>query len=735
MTSLPHRLRAAVRPAAARVALTVTPGAGPRRWRSFVVRTRLNRADELVQTDPGAALRLAEPTVDVTPNQRAAWRLVAGARERANDDQGALSAVRQAIDAGEHTVTTVLMRRRLALRLRLRDEADEALRVLTETPPRNGKELDRAVEALSAGDAAQAARYDEVVSSLPHIRADRRSRLDELLSEFRLADVYENDRESFRSELTAVLSNSSRPLRVVTQALARCRAWDELAEFITTTPPNSQLIGPRGSRSGFPSAEVAKAASAALSAGHATAASMLAARALVAKPHNDELRATFANAHEQRTIARRGWTFPERAATSYEPDQHAVLSVLSQSLPARSGGYATRSHGILTALAARGWRVNAVTRLGFPYDRWKKSDTRVVPDADDVDGITYHRLLEDGERAYPQYPLPSYIDRFERGVEELAARYRASMIHASSFYVAGMAGLTAARRLGVPFIYEMRGLEELMKVSRDPKFEGSDRHRFLDRLETGVALEADAVFVITEALGREMAARGVAEERIVVVPNGVHTQDFQPRDRDRALEAELGVQNKSVIGYVGGMVDYEGLDILLEAVAGLKQTRDDVHLLVVGDGANERAIHEKARQLRLGDMVTFTGRVPHDQVARYLSLVDVAPFPRLPLPVCELISPIKPFESMAMEKAVVVSDVAALTEFVEDEVTGRVFRKGDPADLRRVLEQLIEDPDRRRELGRAAREWVVRERDWSSVTAAVDETYRHILHEANVVRT
>ncbi|TDE15924.1 glycosyltransferase [Jiangella asiatica] len=721
---------------AAKLAPRVPPTLGPSLWTRFVVEARMETARDLVKTDPRSMLRLIEPIADRAADRGTAWRLVAAAHERCGDNHEALAAVRRSIEAGERTVTTVLMRRRLAQRVQRTDEAAAALTMLLEAPPRNGKELGRAADALAGAEPELIRAYDAMIAGQPRLRKANRDRLDELLHEIRLAEVYADGAAEYRAELARVLAHSTRPLRVVVQALVRCRAWHEAAQFIATTPPNSVLIGPRGARAGFPAAEVGRAAALALAAGNANAASVLAARALVAKPDNAGFRATFDNARDQLSVARRGWVFPAdgAASTPYEPAPRAVLSVLSQSLPIRSGGYATRSHGIITALASRGWQLRAVTRLGFPYDRWKASDTSTVPDVDHVDAIPYHRLLEDGVRQYPQYPLASYVDRFERGVRRLATEHRASLIHASSFYVAGMAGLTAARRLGLPFVYEMRGLEELMKVSRDPAFEGSDRHRFLDRLETGVAAAADRVFVITEALGREMARRGVSDDRIVVVPNGVHVDRFQPMERDRALEAELGLVGKTVIGYVGGLVDYEGLDILLEAVAGLKETRDDIHVVIVGDGPSQRMVHEQAARLRLGDMVTFTGRVPHDQVTRYLSLVDIAPFPRLPLPVCELISPIKPFESMAMAKAIVVSDVAALTEFVDDGVTGRVFRKGDPDDLRGVLEQLLDAPQQRRKLGRAAREWVVRERDWASVTTVVDQAYGDILGASGAAR-
>ena len=153
----------------------------------------------------------------------------------------------------------------------------------------------------------------------------------------------------------------------------------------------------------------------------------------------------------------------------------------------------------------------------------------------------------------------------------------------------------------------------------------------------------------------------------------------------------------------------------------------DFHVVVVGDGHYESRLHALAERLGVGDVVTFTGRVPHEAVPAYLSLFDVAPFPRLPLPVCEMISPIKPFESMASGKAVVVSSVAALAEIVQDGTTGLVFEKGSAPDLARVLGALLDSPELRVKLGESARTWVVNERDWSSVVDIVDATYREIL--------
>ncbi|RYP87811.1 glycosyltransferase [Nocardioides guangzhouensis] len=474
-------------------------------------------------------------------------------------------------------------------------------------------------------------------------------------------------------------------------------------------------------------------------AGRTAAAETLAAHALALTPDDRLAQEAWANASDQLAVARDGWrTVSTASEVRHEQREGAVLSLLAQSLPHTSGGYATRSHGVLTGLAARGWDVAAVTRPGFPYDRWQRDDARQVADVDEVDGIRYHHLL-DVRRRYPQYPLTTYVDGYARAAEVRARRHGAALVHASSFHVNGLAGQAAAARLGVPFVYEMRGLEELMKVSRDPSFATSERHAFLEHLETTICHAADRVLVITEALRDLVVDRGVDADKVLVLPNGVHADQFRPRARDEDLAARLGVTGKTVIGYAGGLVDYEGLELLLQATAALRTGRPgpaDFHVVVVGDGHVEAQLHGLAAALGLHDVVTFVGRVPHEEVPAYLSLFDVAPFPRLPLPVCEAISPIKPFESMAMGKAVVVSSVAALTEIVTDGSTGLVFEKGSSADLARVLGVLLDAPDLRARLGETARDWVRRERDWSSVVAVVDDVYRELTGQGAIrVRT
>jgi glycosyltransferase involved in cell wall biosynthesis len=702
-------------------------------------------ADELLLQagDFEGAEEAVRPLLDSPRVNSRAWGIVATAREEQGDPHGALDAARRATGTEQVRVAELLIHRRAAALAGEDAEADVVLRRLSETPPQTVKDFEVTVAAIADASPDLLAEYERSLRRWG-VPFDA-ERFREVEAELQLAALYESDRLAALRDFQRIEAERVRFGRVIVRALARCSAWEDLASFAKERfldrgdgrPPAGDLNDPDVDPEvvawhHLPVGQVRNAAYKAFGAGHLSAAVTLSTLVLAARPDDPIAQQILLNGSDQLAVVAAGWTPSATEPTPYSSRPTAVLSVLSQSAPIQSGGYATRTHGLLVGLARKGWDIRAVTRLGFPYDRWKASDPRVVPEMDDVDGIPYHRLLEEGVREYPQYPLSSYVQRFSDRLVKHATAHQAALIHSASFFVTGLPSADAARRLGLPFIYEMRGLEDLMRVSRHPSFVGTERYHFLTMLEREVCLQAERVLVITDALRREMSARGVPDERMVVVPNGVHSDRFVPQERDRHLEGQLGVAGKTVIGYAGGLVHYEGLEVLLDAVAVLKQRRGDFHVIVVGDGQHERSVRALAAKLRLDDVMTFTGRVPHKQVKRYLSLFDIAPFPRQPLPVCELISPIKPFESMAMAKAVVVSSVAALTEIVQDGKTGLVFTKGEAADLVRTLERLLDSRDLRDSLGRAAREWVIAERDWTKIVPVVDEAYREVLASAGV---
>jgi glycosyltransferase involved in cell wall biosynthesis len=172
---------------------------------------------------------------------------------------------------------------------------------------------------------------------------------------------------------------------------------------------------------------------------------------------------------------------------------------------------------------------------------------------------------------------------------------------------------------------------------------------------------------------------------------------------------------------------YEGLDVLLRAAALLRQRLGDgFRLLLVGDGEAEADLRRLAKRLALSELVRFTGRVDHTAVPDYYALCDMVAFPRKRVRVCEVVSPIKPFEAMAAQVAVVVSDVGALTEIVHHAETGLVHRADDEVSLADQLERLLREPPLRSALAQRGRDWVVAHRTWSKVGEKVDRVYQSL---------
>lgn len=441
----------------------------------------------------------------------------------------------------------------------------------------------------------------------------------------------------------------------------------------------------------------------------------LARRVLERHPSDPAARRTVRMGESGLRTLEDGWRAPERASRSDEPVERRVHYLLHSSLPHTTLGYATRTHGLLRALRTDGWDVRGITQPGYPED---------VPDAapsDDVDGVPYRRLPHAGP--LPHWPVERMVTAYSRALEPVVRDERPEILHAASNFRNGLAAVDVGRRLGIPTIYEVRGLWHLTRLVREPDFDRTDSFALLERLETQAASLADHCLVITRALADHLVDRGVDGDRVTVVPNGVDTDRFRPRERDVELAARLGIGDRVVIGYVGGLVEYEGLHLLVEAAHLLRQERDDFRVLVVGDGRSLPALRAAAVDRGIADTVVFTGRVPHHEVERYYSLVDVAPFPRTADRVTELVSPLKPFEAMAMGKAVVASDVPALAEIIDDGVTGRLFEAGSAPALAAVLRALLDSPAHRSALADEGLAWVRRERDWRALAPVVEAVY------------
>ncbi|KAI9033209.1 hypothetical protein DFJ74DRAFT_162588 [Hyaloraphidium curvatum] len=425
-----------------------------------------------------------------------------------------------------------------------------------------------------------------------------------------------------------------------------------------------------------------------------------------------------------------GWVeLPNRGPRPRYPRSRGVLYCLIASMPWQTDGYSTRSQHVAAGLRAHGWNLTAVTLPGFPFNFAGPIvdipfDRTAATFSHEVEGVPYR--ASDGPlpgSLFADSLLASHADHFYRE----AKRVRASLIVATSPQEVALPALAAARRLGVPFVYEVRYFAEITRGSLEPRWMDSDERRMATVLETQVSRGADLVGTLTSEMASELSKRGVARERLVLVPNAADASRFQPRPQDPAIHARLDLStDAAVVGFAGTVTGYEGLELLVEAVAQLAKDGVPLFLLVVGDGILLPAVRARAEALGIADRCRFPGRVPHDLVPDYLAVMDVVAVVRPSMPVTELVSAVKPLEAMAMGRALLLSDVAPHRTMAEG---GRaaLFRKGDATSLVEELKRLVEDPDERERMGRKAREWVERERNWAAVTGRYSDALKALL--------
>jgi glycosyltransferase involved in cell wall biosynthesis len=269
-----------------------------------------------------------------------------------------------------------------------------------------------------------------------------------------------------------------------------------------------------------------------------------------------------------------------------------------------------------------------------------------------------------------------------------------------------VAALALRSATGVPVIYDVRGFPEMSWAAQTG---GSDTELYRRRrdAETACASSADAVVTLSETMREELAGRGVDPDRIFVVPQIVDPHRFAPRPRHPELVRAYGLEGKLVIGSVTSLTDYEGIDVLIRAVAQTRAKWPEIAALIVGDGRYRPALEELTEGLGIGDAVVFTGRLDQDEVPDHYALLDLFAIPRRDLEVCRAVTPLKPFEALSMGIPVIASDLPALAEIVSTSGGGRAVPPDSAEALAGTILELAADISAREELGRRGREHVL----------------------------
>lgn len=346
-------------------------------------------------------------------------------------------------------------------------------------------------------------------------------------------------------------------------------------------------------------------------------------------------------------------------------------------------------------------------------------------------------------------PFPMWIEerilmkKMEKSIIETVLKNDVEIIHAHTPYRVGIPAMRAAKKLKIPFVYEMRGMWEDTAVANGRWKTTSLAYRRYRSMETKVLKTANHVICISKTLKNEAISRGVKSENIHVVQNAVNPDKIRNEpsnlyapstdDKEHLSDtiSKLNITSKTcVIGYIGSLRELEGVDDTATAVAKLNNEGHDVRLLVLSGLSNQDSLRNHCEKLNLGDLAVITGPVPHERVPEYYKLIDVFVVSRPDTRVTRLVTPLKPFEAMVMERAVICSDLPALAEIIDDGNTGRLYPAGDLDKLAITIRDLAEDKSERQRLGNSAKKWVESERTWSAVTRPIPELYRKLINHS-----
>ena len=404
-----------------------------------------------------------------------------------------------------------------------------------------------------------------------------------------------------------------------------------------------------------------------------------------------------------------------------------ILHVFDHSIPLHSG-YTFRSRAILREQHKLGWTTAHLTSP--KHNQARPAQAGEAPAYEEIDGLGFYRCAPVPRRlgGLPVLNQLFVMKDLEQRLEEVIAREKPDLIQAHSPALNAIPAIRAGRRAGIPVVYEIRAFWEDAAVSHGTSSEGGMRYRLTRALETRAVRQADAVTCICQGIRNDLIARGIPRDKITIIPNAVDIENFEPINaRDARLAAQLGLHDKPVVGFIGSFYAYEGLDLLLDAVPLVLDALPDLQVLLVGGGPVEQQVREQVQRLGIGDRVHFTGRVPHDQVSRYYSLVDISVYPRHPMRITELVTPLKPLEAMAQKSLFLASDVGGHKELIRDGENGVLFHAGDVHDLAEKLRGMFDRRARWGALREAGRHFVESERNWANSIANYRPLYERLV--------
>jgi glycosyltransferase involved in cell wall biosynthesis len=433
------------------------------------------------------------------------------------------------------------------------------------------------------------------------------------------------------------------------------------------------------------------------------------------RPSHPWALAAFELAREFRGAIDAGYPLPSRneisdGAAGPARNPQRILYISQHDPHGSSNGYARRTSEIAQGLAGLGYNVTvAVPKPG------RQAAARFVDGA-----VVYRHLSFAGKGG-----LAGYIEPLARKIEDIAREENAGVIHAASNYLNGLAGIVAARRLGVPSIYEVRGLWEETRLTMDSRFGRTLGYRLQSRMEAYCADNAGACIAGSSGIAAELKDRG-AKADFTIAESGAPARFEQDYEFAQALRGRFPPGSR-ILGFVGSITAYEGFATMASALAMLNATDSRYRMLIVGDGrfaTEARALFANSGQ---ADNVLFMGRRPLKEARAAYGAIDLALYIRDRMRVTDIVESLKPVEALAAGVPVVVTEIRPLADLAAKCPGIFAAKPSDAGDVAARVSAFFDlSPEERAALGKAGRRWVLDNRSWDRTARRIADVHTRL---------
>ncbi|HTL59984.1 MAG TPA: glycosyltransferase family 4 protein [Candidatus Limnocylindrales bacterium] len=279
------------------------------------------------------------------------------------------------------------------------------------------------------------------------------------------------------------------------------------------------------------------------------------------------------------------------------------------------------------------------------------------------------------------------------------------------------AGVSLAKTFGVPLLLELNAPLSIEQTA----YRSTGLGELALEAERWSLKGADALLVVSNALKKHALTVGVPEDKVHVLSNGVNNALFRPGKPDPNIREKMKLKGGPVLGFVGGLRPWHGVEILPDLLSHLNEPNRPVQLVIAGDGPLRPQLERDFKTRGLEKQVVFTGLVAHDEIPEIVRNFDIALAPYPPLDHDFYFSPLKLFEYMACGIPVVAANVGQIAEVLTDTKTGLLYPTGDLTGLTRCCEDLLQNPTLRDSIGAAGAELVSRQYTWDRNAACITE--------------